>query len=272
MDDRERRAIARHYDQPQALTGDAAPIHVGWWDTLPPHADLAAAERAYEDRLLAPVALGTDTRVLDAGCGFGALARRLAQEHGATVHGIDLVEDHIRQGQLAVEADGLSDRIHLTAGDITALPYPDAHVDHAVVLEVLLHLPDKRPALHELARVVRPGGRVVVSDYVLQGAGWLDRQLAASAVGTDHLLTAEALCTQAEAAGLRVLDHEDVTSHTVLPFYDWSANEDHRSLRELVARTVHPWLALTTPLAVSLFRGSVRRGGWGLHFFTFERV
>ncbi|MFZ1425883.1 MAG: class I SAM-dependent methyltransferase, partial [Geminicoccaceae bacterium] len=59
-------------------------------------------------------------------------------------------------------------------GDLTALPLPDASVDAALCALALVHLPDLRPALAELARVVRPGGRIVISDVhpFLTTLGW----------------------------------------------------------------------------------------------------
>ena len=59
-------------------------------------------------------------------------------------------------------------------GDLAALPLPDASVDAALCALALVHVPDLHPALAELARVVRPGGRIVISDVhpFLVALGW----------------------------------------------------------------------------------------------------
>ena len=59
-------------------------------------------------------------------------------------------------------------------GDLAALPLSDASVDAALCALVLVHLSDLRPAVAELARVVRPGGRIVISDVhpFLVALGW----------------------------------------------------------------------------------------------------
>ena len=59
-------------------------------------------------------------------------------------------------------------------GDLTALPLPNGSVDAALCALALVHLPDLAPAFAELARVVRPGGRIVISDVhpFLTALGW----------------------------------------------------------------------------------------------------
>ena len=92
-------------------------------------------------------------RVLEVGCGWGELAAWLAQETGADVVAIDLSP---RMVELARER-GVDARV----GDVQQLAFPDASFDVAVAAWMLYHVPDLDRALAELARVVRPGGRLV---------------------------------------------------------------------------------------------------------------
>jgi SAM-dependent methyltransferase len=103
-------------------------------------------------RLLPPDA----RRVLDAGCAFGFLTRRLARRY-PEVSGIDLDAGYVARTRRAVP--GADIRI----GPVSRLPWPDGHFDAAVCLDVLEHCPDPAAATAELARVLRPGGTLVVS-------------------------------------------------------------------------------------------------------------
>ena len=144
------------------------------------------------DRLLDGLGLRGDEDVLDVGCGRGLLligaARRLPR--GRAV-GVDIwsaadQSGNSRAATLAnAEAEGVAERVEVVDADMRALPFADARFD-AVVSSIAIHnLPeaaDRERACHEIARVLRPGGRVAVLDlrataeYViaLEDAGLVD--------------------------------------------------------------------------------------------------
>jgi ubiquinone/menaquinone biosynthesis C-methylase UbiE len=109
-------------------------------------------------RLLAPFA-GSE-RALDSGCGAGALAFALAPFVG-TVVGVDLSADLVAAGRELAPAN-----CELTVGDATALPFEYGSFDVAGCMRVLHH--SRRPELvvSELARVTRPGGRILLIDQL----------------------------------------------------------------------------------------------------------
>ena len=92
---------------------------------------------------------------LDAGCGAGLLLVEL--DRHAEAYGVDTDPEAVA---LAREAVG-TDRVELAS--LHALPFPDAHFDLVMSMDVLEHLEDDRAALRELWRVARPGGRLLVS-------------------------------------------------------------------------------------------------------------
>lgn len=97
-----------------------------------------------------------DRSVLEVGCGTGLLLRRFAALAREAV-GVDL-----SPGMLAhARARGLT----VVEGDVGALPFPDGRFDVAVSFKTLPHVPDLGQALAEMARVVRPGGILVVEVY-----------------------------------------------------------------------------------------------------------
>lgn len=94
-------------------------------------------------------------RVLEVGCGRGDLAERLVRELGAEVVTIDQSE---RMVELA-QGRGIDARV----GDAQSLPFADGAFDCAVAAFMLYHVADLDRALGELARVLRPGGRLVAA-------------------------------------------------------------------------------------------------------------
>jgi SAM-dependent methyltransferase len=91
--------------------------------------------------------------VLEVGCGPGELSERIAREVDAEVVALDI---SARMVELA-RGRGVDARV----GDVQALPFADASFDCAVAAWVLFHVPDLDRGLAELARVLRPGGRLL---------------------------------------------------------------------------------------------------------------
>ncbi|NGO69943.1 class I SAM-dependent methyltransferase [Streptomyces boncukensis] len=94
---------------------------------------------------------------LDAACGTGRQTVALTARGHRTV-GVD------QSPQMLEQARGKAPEAEFRQGALDALPLADDAVDLAVCSLALTHLPDLEPAVAELARVVRPGGRIVVSD------------------------------------------------------------------------------------------------------------
>ncbi len=94
-------------------------------------------------------------RVLEVGCGWGEFAARMAAELAAEVIAIDQSE---RMVELARERD-----VDSRVGDVQELPFDAGSFDCAVANWMLYHVPDLDRALSELARVLRPGGRLVAA-------------------------------------------------------------------------------------------------------------
>ena len=79
---------------------------------------------------------------------------------------MDLTEQMLRQGQRNVAAAGLSGRIRLVAGRAEQLPFPDRPFDALTFTYLLRYVADPQATLTELARVVKPGGRVASLEFL----------------------------------------------------------------------------------------------------------
>lgn len=124
-------------------------------------------------RLLAGLDLRGDERVLDLGCGRGAVLLAAAKlvPRGAAV-GVDIwrpdqTGNSMRATLANAEAEGVADRIELNTRDMTDLQFADASFDLVVSSLAIHNLPGnaaRLAAIDEAVRVVRPGGRIVLAD------------------------------------------------------------------------------------------------------------
>jgi ubiquinone/menaquinone biosynthesis C-methylase UbiE len=121
-------------------------------------------------RLADLLALTSTDRVLDVASGRGTSALMLATDYGVRVDGVDLSTANVGRARIAAEAGDLASRAVFTCGDAEALPYPDATFDAVVCECAFCTFPDKATAAAEVARVLRPGGRVGITDVVAESA------------------------------------------------------------------------------------------------------
>lgn len=123
-------------------------------------------------------------RLLEVGCGTGGLLVA-ASRAGMTIGGVDIAARWLVAARRRLADHGLS--VPLVAADAARLPWPDGAFDAVVADSVLEHLDDPASALREWARVLRPGGRLLVwspNRYTLTtdphlglwGLGWLPRR------------------------------------------------------------------------------------------------
>ncbi|MEV1079200.1 methyltransferase domain-containing protein [Streptomyces sp. NPDC050211] len=115
-------------------------------------------------RLAGALTLTPDMRVLDVASGRGTTALLLADVHRVRVDGIDYAPANTALAQGAADAAGLAGRAVFTTGDAERLPYDDGMFDAVVCECALCTFPDKARAAAEFARVLRPGGRVGITD------------------------------------------------------------------------------------------------------------
>ncbi|MBZ6076513.1 class I SAM-dependent methyltransferase [Microvirga puerhi] len=136
-----------------------APIYDIVYDKLTEPAARAAVNAA--------VACGP--RVLEAGVGTG-LALGYYPAH-AEVHGVDLSEDMLRRAQEKVEKRGLTHVKSLQVMDVTHLSFADETFDAVTAQFIITLVPEPEVALSEFARVLKPGGEIVLANHFGQASG-----------------------------------------------------------------------------------------------------
>ena len=133
-------------------------------------------DRGWRRRTVRALQLGAAPRVLDLATGTGDLAVDIARMHpGATVIGLDPSREMLAIAQRKLAARGLAGRVTLVRGDAQCLPYRSCEMDAATIAFGIRNVPDRLAALREMARVVRPGGRIAVLELGEPRRGLLAR-------------------------------------------------------------------------------------------------
>lgn len=103
----------------------------------------------------------SDTVILDAGCGPGVHSIRVAKM-GYQVHAIDFSRQVLDEARRRASSAGVLDRITFEPGDLTQLQFADESFECVFSWGVVIHVPDAAAAFRELARIVKPGGRLAI--------------------------------------------------------------------------------------------------------------
>lgn len=96
--------------------------------------------------------------ILDVGCGTGKTACYLAKEHGCQVTAVDISPRIIEWAKETAAREGVAGKIDFRVADAQTLPFEDATFDGLISESVLTFVPDRKQAIREFVRVIKPGG------------------------------------------------------------------------------------------------------------------
>ncbi len=141
-------------------------MHFGYYD---------GAVRTHRDSLLRMnevlstlARVRADDHVLDAGCGYGGTVLWLAEHVGCRASGVNVVPRQIRTARRAARSRGLESRASFSLADYADTEFPDSSFDVVWGLESVVHAPSKEEFVREAYRLLRPGGRLLISEYMLR--------------------------------------------------------------------------------------------------------
>lgn len=196
-------------------------IHLGYWaegDTLGDNAMVAASERLTA-MMIDKIAVSQGQRVLDVGCGTGQPAAELARARDVDVVGITISSEQVATAAELGRTSGLSDRLSFQLTDVTELPFDADSFDAAWLFESLPHIDDRLGALEQVARVVKPGGRIALTDFVqIAPMSGQEREAATHLMESFHLggfCSLEQYPELIRAAGLDVVEVNDISANTI---------------------------------------------------------
>jgi demethylmenaquinone methyltransferase/2-methoxy-6-polyprenyl-1,4-benzoquinol methylase len=152
---------------------DKTPARIsGMFDAIAPRYDLlnrvlsVGLDRRWRDRAVAELGLSPGARVLDLCTGTADLAlATVRQVPGAAVLGVDFAGAMLRLGLAKVSAAGLGRSIHLVRGDAARIPVASGTCDGATVAFGIRNVAEPERALAEIARVLRPNGRLAILEF-----------------------------------------------------------------------------------------------------------
>lgn len=226
----------------QLLLGDD--LHFGYFEN--PLVPLSGATARLTREMAEWAQVGSETRVLDVGCGIGGPALFLAREAGCQVRGISTSRVGVQLAASRAEAQGLSDRVEFFERDGMANGFPAKSFGCAWIMESSHLMESKDLLLAECARVLRPDGLLVLCDIVVRNTisfQYLVRKLSEfenlnAVFGKQHVEVLSAYRQLAENNGLTVLRTEDISEAVLPTLGHWRRNaESHRGeLRELIGQ------------------------------------
>jgi len=163
--------VARYYDtstEPFYLRyWDRDHIHFGLFGDSRGRGDLKAALDRMTWAVARPAHISRADRVVDAGCGVGGTALTLARHTGCSVTGLTISRRQVALARRRARCTKTSRAVRFARADCSrSLPFADASVDVVVSIEAACHFPTKDRFIGECARVLRRGGRLVLSDWM----------------------------------------------------------------------------------------------------------
>jgi sarcosine/dimethylglycine N-methyltransferase len=253
-------AVTRHYasagiaDQVlsalRAASGPEAPVTS---DSLAPFDHFHGRGLAATREIAARLAPRPGERLVDIGSGIGGPARWIAATFDVEVTGVDLTPEFCAAAEALNAVTGLADRVRIIHGSAIALPVPDAAYDAAYSQNVIMNIADKALFYREAFRVLRPGGRLALSNLCAGPAGepyfpvpW------ASTRDTSFLATPESMHADLLAAGFEIVDFRDVTPELLAT---------HRRFRDRTQESNTPRIAVEILMgerAAEIQRNSIR--------------
>lgn len=229
-------------------------MHYGYWadprrpDITPEGYKKAADELAFQHFDMARIRPGH--KILDVGCGFGGSILLLNDNYrNVDVTGLNIDPRQIEWARRTVlpKRRG-SNAIAFEVGDACELPYPDASFDTIYAIECVFHFPSRKRFLEQARRVLKPGGRLVVSDFVIYAPTaalviatepWYRKDLRRVFGDSAPPWSRTMYQWMARAAGLKVVEFRDVTANTLPTFKAlriWQGSMERASLSDSYAR------------------------------------
>ena len=110
----------------------------------------------------------TGKRVMDIGCGTGAITLSLVRDHGAAhATGIDVEDGVVTEAKARMQTEGVADRVDIVQVEPGPFPFADQSFDLVFSKDSIVHIADKEALARDIFRVLKPGGWFAASDWLI---------------------------------------------------------------------------------------------------------
>jgi glycine/sarcosine/dimethylglycine N-methyltransferase len=140
-------------------------IHIGMYDN--DEESIYIASRRTVERMASRLDIGTHTRIIDLGAGYGGAARFLAKTYGCHVTALNLSEVENRRNRDMNRVQGVDHLIDVIDGSFEDVPLPDSSFDIVWSQDAILHSGERETVIEEAARLLKPGGSLVFTDPMM---------------------------------------------------------------------------------------------------------
>lgn len=155
-----------NFDYEHFWSGQALALHFGYFDH---EAKSHQASLQRMNQVLAGIGgIRPSDSVLDAGCGYGGSSIWLAENIGCKVTGVTLVPYQMKKAQDQASHSQAADLLSFIEGDYANTGLPDQSFNVVWGLESIVHCDDKQKFVEEAYRLLKPGGRLLISEYILR--------------------------------------------------------------------------------------------------------
>jgi ubiquinone/menaquinone biosynthesis C-methylase UbiE len=168
-----------------------------------------------QDRTLPMLNLAAGKILLDVACGSGGPALRIAERTGCSIVGVDIHEDAVATANSQAAQRGMRERAAFQVEDATEhMSFADEHFDAIICIDAINHLGDRPHVISEFARLLKPGGRMLITDpTTVTGPLTGDELRIRSSIGTFLFVPVGYDQRVIQKCGLRLLLSEDVTEN-----------------------------------------------------------
>jgi len=210
-----------------------ANVHFGYWQNptmaTGSLADIIAAGKRMNEFHYRRLYLKPGARILDVGCGFGGAISQINDHFtGLDLVGLNIDSRQIKRAEKRVQGNK-GNKVSFVEGNACQMPFADRSFDHLIAIECAFHFESRLEFFKEAKRILRPGGKCVVSDFILPKLGrpiahkFLNQAWWFRRWGVFHPTSLNDYRDMIRTSGFSSVHYEDITNETI-PHYDVMTN------------------------------------------------
>jgi len=243
-------------------------LHMGLFCN--PQEPLLEAQMRTKHHMAEAAALSPGREVIEAACGVGGTARYLAETYDVRVHATNIAEKQLTEARESTETAGLAHLVDYRFADYHDLPFASGSCDVWWCQEALLYSVDKRRVLKEAMRVLRRGGRIIMSDLLLaESVACAERERITATIKAPNMWSIERWDSLIAQMRVTILERRDWAPHTLWTFQNVLANL--KQVEEEFTRRVGPEIVEGTFERLNVQLEAAKAGKLGWCFYALQR-